>query len=343
MGTFLICRFADKRDTCRRCVPVCQQSGMSPLPPPGTTAAKIHQIRSSALNLAHERRPVAYSAAMHTPRSSWLVAALIVSSAVTAAPIDRHALVTRHNPGITAVDKSAPFMVGNGNFAFTADITGLQTFQEQYSPLVPLLTQAQWAWHSFPNPKGFKLEQAMKPVEVHGKKRQYPALFDLGRSEAGTHPVAAREPAQVFAGSPGAAAARRPHGKAATFADLSATRQTLDLWSGRLDQQLHVRRRRRGGRDLRASRPRLLIVRLTSPLLSDGRLGVDLKFPGVSHKLNPDPADWEHPEAHSTQELTRGPGGLTLTRDARRHALFGEASPPIANSTSKRRRRTRIG
>ena len=45
-----------------------------------------------------------------------------------AAPIDRHALVTRHNPTITAVDRSAPFMVGNGNLAFTADITGLQTF-----------------------------------------------------------------------------------------------------------------------------------------------------------------------------------------------------------------------
>ena len=31
-------------------------------------------------------------------------------------------------------------MVGNGNFAFTADITGLQTFPEQYSSLVPLMT-----------------------------------------------------------------------------------------------------------------------------------------------------------------------------------------------------------
>ena len=48
---------------------------------------------------------------------------------------------------------------------FTADITGLQTFQEQYSPLVPLMTQAQWAWHSFPNPKGFTLAQAQVPVE----------------------------------------------------------------------------------------------------------------------------------------------------------------------------------
>jgi hypothetical protein len=58
----------------------------------------------------------------------------------------------------------------------------------------------------------------------------------------------------------------------------------------------------------------ILIVRLRSPLLFDGRLGLDLKFPGVARKLNPDPADWEHPQAHSTLEVTRGPGGLTLTR-----------------------------
>ncbi len=58
----------------------------------------------------------------------------------------------------------------------------------------------------------------------------------------------------------------------------------------------------------------ILIVRLRSQLLFDGRLGVDLKFPGVARKLNPDPADWEHPDAHSTLEVARGPGGLTLTR-----------------------------
>ena len=102
----------------------------------------------------------AYFAAMQRSHgsSAW-IAALLASdhrAGVMAAPIDRHALVTRHNPTITAVDKSAPFMVGNGNFAFTADITGLQTFQDQYSPLVPLMTQAQWGWHSFPNPQGLQ-------------------------------------------------------------------------------------------------------------------------------------------------------------------------------------------
>ena len=101
------------------------------------------------------------------------------------APIDRHALVTRHNPTITAIDQSAPFMVGNGNLAFTADITGLQTFPEQYSPLVPLMTQAQWAWHSFPNPQDFTLERAQVPIKVRGKTQKYPVPERLGAGQAG--------------------------------------------------------------------------------------------------------------------------------------------------------------
>ena len=45
----------------------------------------------------------------------------------------------------------APAPAATGPATFTADITGLQSFPEQYSPLVPLLTQSQWGWHSFPN------------------------------------------------------------------------------------------------------------------------------------------------------------------------------------------------
>src|SRR6478735_3654717 len=93
-----------------------------------------------------------------------LVATCVVPSPsfgqLPAAPIDRRALVTRHNPTLTRIDPASPLMVGNGNLGFTADITGLQTFQEQYSPLVPLMTQAQWAWHSFPNPENFRISQA---------------------------------------------------------------------------------------------------------------------------------------------------------------------------------------
>ena len=54
------------------------------------------------------------------------VAGLDAARAVT--PIDRKALVTRHNPVLHQLDPLSPLSIGNGEFAFTADITGLQTF-----------------------------------------------------------------------------------------------------------------------------------------------------------------------------------------------------------------------
>ena len=170
-----------------------------------------------------------------------------------AKPIDRHALVTRHNPTVTTVDKSAPFMVGNGNFAFTADITGLQTFPEQYSPLVPLMTQAQWSWHSWPNPKGFTLKQAMKTIKVRKKKRDYPALsnWDEAKQE---HIQWLRENPHKFSLGRLALRLEDSQGKAATFADLSAKKQIARHVDGQADQRLRIRRRAGRGGNLGASR-----------------------------------------------------------------------------------------
>jgi hypothetical protein len=58
----------------------------------------------------------------------------------------------------------------------------------------------------------------------------------------------------------------------------------------------------------------LIIVQLRSKLLVDGRLGVDLRFPGVAAQLNPDPADWANPDKHVTREVGRGADGFTLSR-----------------------------
>jgi hypothetical protein len=242
-----------------------------------------------------------------------VLVSLAASRFAEAAPIDRHALVTRHNPTITAVDPSAPFMVGNGNLAFTADITGLQTFQEQYSPLVPLMIQAQWAWHSFPNPKGFTLDQALVPIDVRGKKQKYPYLSDWEQAKKPEIQWLRENPHRFSLGRIGLALARAD-GKPAAFGDLSATRQSLDMWTGRLASSfvfdgtpVEVETSVHPDRDL-------VIVRVQSKLLADGRLGVDLKFPGVAAKLNPDPADWGNPEKHVTREVARSADGFTLSR-----------------------------
>ncbi len=63
--------------------------------------------------------------------------------------INRKELVSSHNPVLEEMDKESALTVGNGEFAFTADITGMQTLYEEYDVL-PLCTMSQWGWHTRP-------------------------------------------------------------------------------------------------------------------------------------------------------------------------------------------------
>ena len=244
--------------------------------------------------------------------------------------IDRQALVRRHNPSVTRIDPSSPFMVGNGNLALTADITGLSTFREQYSPLVPLMMQAQWAWHSFPNPSGHRFEQSLVPVDVRGQTRYFPWLRSWAEAKS---PLIAwlRENPHRFSLGRLSLHLATPSGTPAVFGDLSQTQQTLDLWTGRLASSFMF-----GGERVEVEtsvHPELdlVIVRLVSPLLGSGRLGVDLRFPGVAAALNPDPADFDHPGTHHTTERRRGPRGITLERqlDETRYWVDVGADQPV--------------
>ena len=49
--------------------------------------------------------------------------------------IDRQKLISGHNPVLTEIATDAPLTVGNGELAFTADITGMQTLYEEYQEL----------------------------------------------------------------------------------------------------------------------------------------------------------------------------------------------------------------
>ena len=91
------------------------------------------------------------------------------------AQIDRHALVTRHNVTLDKPDPLTPLSVGNGEFAFTADITGLQTFPDYHRKGISLGTLSQWGWHSLPNTEGYTLADAMNCYAVAGREVPYAA------------------------------------------------------------------------------------------------------------------------------------------------------------------------
>ncbi len=95
---------------------------------------------------------------------------LAVAGGLPPGTIDRHALVTRHNIDWPSLSGEIP--LGNGNFAFNADGTGLETVGGN--------TVSHWCWHHFPLPPGFTLDQ-VKPW----------ATPDHGRM---TQPLTTREP-----------------------------------------------------------------------------------------------------------------------------------------------------
>lgn len=244
-----------------------------------------------------------------------LLAALFACAvAAKADHIDREAWVSRHNVVLTAIDPHAPVMLGNGNIGFTADITGLQSFPQAYAPLAPLLIEAQWAWHSFPNPQHYSAKDTLVPVKVRGKTQLYPYMqsWDAAKTNPALNWI--RENPHRFSLGRFGFEFRHRDGHPVAVSDIEQPQQKLDLWRGVLESRfrfdgewVQVRTFVHPDRDAVA-------VTVSSPLLADGRLRLVAKFPVVSPTLNPDPSDWDHPDKHRTRVLVRKPGFLALAR-----------------------------
>src|SRR6266536_2265760 len=107
------------------------------------------------------------------PRILLSTVALLFFNVSFSQSINRQEVVQRHNVHIKKIDSLSSLSVGNGNFAFTVDATGMQSFPEAYANGVPLGTESVWGWHSFPNTENLKIEEAQKVYELEGRKISY--------------------------------------------------------------------------------------------------------------------------------------------------------------------------
>ncbi|HNU28734.1 MAG TPA: hypothetical protein PKN00_06025 [Sedimentisphaerales bacterium] len=236
------------------------------------------------------------------------------------ARIDRHAWVTRHNVTLDKPDPLTPLSVGNGEFAFTADITGLQTFPDYHRKGISLGTLSQWGWHSLPNTEGYTLADAMNRYTVAGREVPYAA----GGAPSGGYSPAANwlraNPHRLHLGQIGLRIAKSD-GSPASIEDLTETIQTLDLWTGFLmsrfcvqDEPVIILTACHPSRDL-------LAVRIESPLLGQQRLAVRLAFPYGSTDWG-QAADWSLADPHRTTcRMTDGQADLARSLDADRYCV----------------------
>jgi len=228
-------------------------------------------------------------------------------------PIDREALVNRHTVKVQAFDSLASLSVGNGEFAFTVDATGLQTFPALYEQGVPLGTQAQWGWHSFPNVEGYKPEETWKNYNYHGHEEPYAVQFnEKGRQQAAAN-YFRENPHRLHLGMIGLDITL-PNGLKALPSDLSDINQQLDLWNGRIESSFRVGENTVAVQTMCMPDEDRLSAKVTSALFHMDQLTVKLQFPYPTGKHADHACDWTKPERHQTSLLSLEPGMAWLKR-----------------------------
>ncbi|MFC6081740.1 hypothetical protein [Sphaerisporangium aureirubrum] len=233
--------------------------------------------------------------------------------------IDRRALAGRHAVEVTSIVPASPLSVGNGEFCFTADVTGLQTFPDLYPVADPgggppgtlLGTMSSWGWHSVPGE--YDLGATFRAYRTPRGPVEYPDMRGelTGNTE---NPASAAEswlrnnPHRLDLGRIGLV---RDGGVPLTPSELSEGRQRLDLWTGALTGRFLLRGTPVGVTTVCHPSRDVLAVRIESALLAEG-LAVRLAFPYGSESWS-NAADWSRPDAH-TSTLLRARDGGTVER-----------------------------
>lgn len=214
-------------------------------------------------------------------------------------PIDRFALVTRHNVVIQQPDTMGSLSVGNGEFAFTVDVTGLQTFYKAYENGIPLGTQSQWGWHSIPQKEKYKLTDVAEWYEsCDGTKAPYPVQHAEGKAGDATKALRIN-PHRLHLGLIGLIL-QKENGDEIKLSELMNIHQELDLWTGKIESTYSV-----DGNPVRVilyghQQNDQIGVRIESPLIKKEHLKVNVTFPyGKDCHVCPG-YDWENTDKHSS-------------------------------------------
>ena len=241
---------------------------------------------------------------MRLARRDFIKTAGATGLALAAAPamasgrsrINRQALVRRHNPVARGFAPFSALTVGNGEFAYTADITGLQTFTARCDKLFPLCTTAHWSWHTTSAPAGIRREDLRyRDFDTYGRAVGY------ATDRAGQEPLfdwLRENPHRLHLGRLGLELVKLD-GALASPEDLNNCRQVLDLWTGVLDSRFEFL-----GKSIRVQTcchpgMDLLAVCIESPLIGSGALRVVLAFPCGSPEMSM--AVWDAPARHTTK------------------------------------------
>ena len=195
---------------------------------------------------------------------------------------------------MTAMSTCSPLSVGNGEFCFTADITGLQTLYDTYAASnFPLCTMSNWGWHTAPTKDGKQYQWedlALTPYQHAGRTVYYPVKAMPGNEEV--YNWLRHNPHKFNLGRISLCLAS---GVAITQAHITNPHQKLDLLTGTITSRFML-----NGQPVEVStacdtKSDTIAIKLKS---RHKGLGIKLSFPYGHHSISG--SDWGSPHKHTT-------------------------------------------
>ncbi|WP_339788303.1 hypothetical protein [uncultured Imperialibacter sp.] len=252
--------------------------------------------------------------------------------------INRQAVFNRHNVHITEVDTLASLSVGNGRFAMTMDVTGLQTFPQHYQKGVPLGTMSEWGWHSFPTNETFSIEETLAPITSHGREVPYARQWPAGTRAWEAANYIRQNPHRIHLATIGWHITKAD-GTQVAISDIQNIDQTLDPWTGELTSRFAVEGVPVEVISFVSQTEDRLGVMVKSALLKEGRLGITINYPYPTDQFQDEAVLFDPNEPSRLQASQPDPAQVTIRRqlDTTRYftQLQSSMAVPTVDATDK--------
>ncbi|MET0463019.1 MAG: hypothetical protein ABW007_07690 [Chitinophagaceae bacterium] len=240
------------------------------------------------------------------------ISILFLSFTVSSQQIDREKLVRRHNPVIRSADTLASLTVGNGSFAHTVDITGLQTFAKEYERGIPLGTQSEWGWHNFIDTAGYKREEAIRNYTLNGREIGYTVQINSPARNKAVSEWFRQNPHRLQLGNLGFVLLKKD-GSAAKLSDIKNILQELDLWTGEVKSHFTLEGIAVDVSTVCHGKEDVIASSVKSALVGEGRLKVQLIFPYPTGQWTDAGTKWsDENKHHSAVLLSHSNGAIVL-------------------------------
>ena len=233
----------------------------------------------------------------------------------TPSSIDRKAVLLRNSPKVTAFAPLNSLSVGNGHFATTVDITGMQSFPELCKDGVPLTAMSDWAWHSFPNTDSLTTSETQRtfrfPFRNHDET--YAVEYKKGGRQQAATQYYRINPHRLNLGTIGLVFTDAKGDKIG-IQKIKDINQTQNLCEGSILSRYSVMGSPVNVTTSCRQSSDAVVYRIFSPLLSAGKAKVSIRFSYPTGKHADDANDWNSPNRHTSTLINKTSNSATISR-----------------------------